>query len=95
MAEIGANVKLGRGKVNTSTGLHWLPSYDQKSTKTPHRINQAVARWQQTVGRIIQVADCGDGDEDEDEEEIPSYVVLLTASVERFDVYQMRNLFLS
>ena len=39
---------------------------------------------QQTVGRINQVADYGDGDEDEDE--IPSYAVLLTASVERFGV---------
>ena len=38
---------------------------------------------QQTVGRISQVADHGDGDEDEDEDkyedEIPNYAVLLTA----------------
>ena len=44
---------------------------------------------QQTVGRINQVADSGDGDEDEDEDkdedkdEILNYVVLLTTSVER------------
>ena len=43
---------------------------------------------QQPVGRINQVADRGDGDEDGDknEDEIPSYAVLLTASVERFGV---------
>ena len=62
------------------------------------RINQAAAHWQdqagssllvgstrqQTVGRINQVADCGDEDEDEDEDkdEISSYAVLLTALVE-------------
>ena len=46
---------------------------------------------QQTVGRINQVADRGDGDEDkgEDEDKIPSYAVLLTASVERFGVSRM------
>ena len=51
---------------------------------------------QQTVGRINQVADRGDGDEDEDkdedENEIPNYAVLLTASVERFGVSRMRDL---
>ena len=48
---------------------------------------------QQTVGRINQVADRGDGDEDKDENEIPSYAVLLTASVERFDVSLMQDFY--
>ena len=63
---------------------HWPLDYG--------RINQAAARWQdqpgrsplagstrqQTVGRVNQVADRGDGDDDEDkdEDEIPSYAVL-------------------
>ena len=71
------------------------------------RINQAAACWQdqpgnrplagstrqQPVGRINQVADRGDGDEDKgkDEDEIPSYAVLLTASVKRFGVSRMRD----
>ena len=48
---------------------------------------------QQTVGRINQVADCGDGDEveEKDEDEIPNYAVLLTASVESFGVSLMRD----
>ena len=48
----------------------------------------------QTVGRINQVADRGDGDEDEDKDEnkdeIPSYEVLLTGSVKRFGVSRMK-----
>ena len=44
---------------------------------------------QQPVGRINQAADGGDGDEDKDE--IPSYAVLLTASVERFGVSRVRD----
>ena len=44
---------------------------------------------QQPIGKINQEADRGDGDEDE----IPSYVVLLTASVERFGVSRMRDIF--
>ena len=50
---------------------------------------------QQTVGRINQVADHGDEDEDEDkdDDEIPSYAVLLTASVKRFSVSRMRDFF--
>ena len=48
---------------------------------------------QQPVGRINQVADRGDGDEDEDKDEIPSYAVLLTASVERYGVSRMRDFF--
>ena len=44
---------------------------------------------QQTVGRISQAADRGDGDEDEDE--IPNYAVLLTALVERVGVFRMRD----
>ena len=43
---------------------------------------------QQPVGRINQAADGWDGDEDKDE--IPSYAVLLTASVERFCVSRVR-----
>ena len=78
---------------------HW-PSYCGRN-------NQAAARWQdqpgssplagstrqQTVGRVNQVADRGDGDgdQDKDEDEIPSYVVLLTASVNRFGVSRMRE----
>ena len=74
------------------------------------RTNQAESHWQdqpgssplagstrqQTVGRINQIADRGDGygDEDEYKDEIPSYAVLLTASVERFGVSRMRNFFL-
>ena len=48
---------------------------------------------QQTVDRINQVADRGDGDEDkdEDEDEIPSFAVLLTTSVKRFDVFCMQD----
>ena len=48
---------------------------------------------QQTVGKINEVADRGDGDEDEDKDEIPSYAVLLTASVERYGVSRMRDFF--
>ena len=51
---------------------------------------------QQTVGRINQVAYRGYGNEDEDknedEDEIPSYAVLLTASVKRFSVSRMQDL---
>ena len=56
---------------------------------------------QQPAGKINQAADRGDGDEDEDEDkdenkdededEIPSYEVLLTASVERFGVSRMQD----
>ena len=46
---------------------------------------------QQAVGRIKEVADCGD--EDIDEDEIPSNSVLLTALVERFCVSRVRDLF--
>ena len=55
----------------------------------------AGSTWQQTIGRINQIADRGDGDEDEDEDkdEIPSHAVLLTASVERFGVSRMRDFF--
>ena len=42
---------------------------------------------QQTVGRINQLADRGDGDEDKD------YAVLLTASVERVGVSRMQDFF--
>ena len=52
---------------------------------------------QQTFGTINQVSDCGDGgegeDEDKGEDEIPSYAVLLTASVERFGVSSMRDFY--
>ena len=48
---------------------------------------------QKTVGRINQVADCGVGDEDEDEDEIPSYAVLITASVKILDVSRMQCFF--
>ena len=55
---------------------------------------------QQTVGRINQAADGGDGDEDKDEDEdkdddeIPNYAVLLTALVERVGVSRMRDFLL-
>ena len=71
------------------------------------RINQAAARCQdqpgssllagstrqQTGGRINQVADGGDEDENKDEDEIPSYAVLLTASVKRFRVSRKRDFY--
>ena len=49
---------------------------------------------QQTIGRINQVADRGDGDEDEDkdEDEIPSDEVLLTALVERLGISHMQDI---
>ena len=61
-----------------------------------HEIFFEASHWptrQQTVGRINQVADCGDGDEDKnkDEDEIPSYAVLLTALVKSFGVSRMRD----
>ena len=46
---------------------------------------------QQTVGRINQIADRGDGDEDEDKDEIPSFGVLLTTLVKRFGVSRVRG----
>ena len=62
----------------------------------PHIV--AGSTRQQPVGRINPVVDCGDGDEDEDkdedEDEIPSSVVLLAASVERFCFSGMRDIFL-
>ena len=47
---------------------------------------------QQPVGRINQVADCGDRDEDKDE--IPSYAVLQTALVKRFGVSRLPDFFI-
>ena len=49
---------------------------------------------QQTIGRINQVADRGNGDEDKDEDDIPSYAVLLTTSVKRTCVSRMRDFFI-
>ena len=51
---------------------------------------------QQTLGRINQVADCGDGDEDEDKDrdEIPRYAVLLATLVRRFNVSPMPDFFI-
>ena len=48
---------------------------------------------QQTVGRINQAADRGDGDEneDKDEDEIQNYAVLLIALVERVSVSRVRD----
>ena len=55
----------------------------------------AASTRQQPVGKINQVADRGDGDEDEDKDEdkdeIPSYEVLLTASVKRFGVSRTQD----
>ena len=61
----------------------------------PGRSRLAGSTRQQTVGRINQVEDCGDGDKDEDKDkdEIPKYAVLLTASVKRFGVSRMWDFF--
>ena len=58
----------------------------------PHIV--AGSTRQQTVGRINQVANYGDGheDEDKDEDKITSHAVLLTTSVKRFDDSHMRDL---
>ena len=46
---------------------------------------------QQTVGRINQVADCGDEDEKENKDEITNYAMLLTASFERVGVSRIQD----
>ena len=55
----------------------------------------AGSNRQQTVGRINQAGDRGDGDEDEDEDKdedkIPNYAVLLTAMGERVGVSRMQE----